>query len=108
MKPVTLLPIPAGIPQSADIPRRGLKAAKEFESVLIASLLQSLESTFSRLPGESKVAGSDSYDYLGAKGLADGISENGGFGIADLLTRYFASHESKPSNEYPSSGRSPN
>ena len=96
MKPVPLLAIPAGISQTTAVPRRGVEATKEFESVLIASLLQSLESTFSRLPGQSQIAGSDSYDYLGAKGLADGISESGGFGIAALLTGYFSSHESKP------------
>ena len=36
---------------------RGAKAAREFETTLIASLLQSLETTFAGLPGEDESSG---------------------------------------------------
>jgi hypothetical protein len=80
---------------SADVPARGAKAAREFEANLIASLLQSLETTFAALPGEGSLPGTDNYNYLGTHAWAEGIAEHGGFGIAALLSRHFSAHEGK-------------
>ena len=49
---------------------KGAKAAREFEAQLIGSLLASYEKTFATLPGESNMAGSDNYNYLGTQALA--------------------------------------
>jgi hypothetical protein len=56
---------------------RGAKAAREFETTLIASLLQSLETTFAGLPGEGSLPGSDNYNFLGTQAFAQGIVEHG-------------------------------
>ncbi len=74
---------------------RGAKAAREFEASLIASLLESMEKTFASLPGESTLAGSDDYNYLGIQALAGGLAARGGFGIAAMITRHLPQHEGK-------------
>lgn len=76
-------------------PVRSVRAACEFESSLIASLLESLEKTYAALPGEPNMAGADDYNYLGTQALAAGIAARGGFGIAALISRELSSHESK-------------
>jgi len=69
---------------------RGVKAAREFEATLIASLLESMEKTFATVPGEDQLAGADDYNYMGTHALADGIAARGGFGIAKLLTPHLS------------------
>jgi len=77
------------------VPGRGAKAARDFETSLIGSLLESLEKTFATLPGESTVPGADDYNYLGTQALAAGLASHGGFGIATMITRHLPAHESK-------------
>jgi Rod binding domain-containing protein len=74
---------------------RGARAAREFEAHLIGSLLESLEKTFAAVPGENPIAGADDYNYLGTQALAQALAERGGFGIAAMISRYLAAHESK-------------
>ena len=76
-------------------PPRSVRAAREFEASLVAALLASLEKSFAAVPGESSLAGSDDYDYLATRALADGIAAQGGFGIATMISRNLAAHESK-------------
>lgn len=73
-------------------PGRGAKAAREFEAHLIGALLESLEKTFAAVPGKDALPGGDEYQYLGAQSLAEGLAEKGGFGIADMISRYLATH----------------
>jgi len=70
---------------------RGVKAAREFEATLIASLLESLEKTFATVPGEEQLAGADDYNYLGTHALAETIAARGGFGIARMIVPHLAS-----------------
>ena len=59
------------------------KAAQDFESLLIGSLLRSLESSFETLPGgEVKDVGSDDYRYMATQALSNALAERGGLGIA--------------------------
>jgi len=67
---------------------KGIRAAREFEASLIASLLESLEKTFAAVPGETNLPGADDYNYLGAQALASGIAAHGGFGIATLIAAH--------------------
>jgi Rod binding domain-containing protein len=69
---------------------RGAKAAREFESQLIGSLLDSLEKTFATVPGETDVPGQDEYSYMGRQALASAVSAAGGFGIAKMITEHLA------------------
>src|SRR5258708_25632412 len=73
---------------------RGKNAAHEFEAHLIGSLLESLEKTFSAVPGGQTSPGDDDYNYIGTEALAGALSAKGGFGIADMISKYMAAHES--------------
>jgi Rod binding domain-containing protein len=75
------------------LPGRGAKAARDFETSLIASLLESMEKTFATLPGESTFPGADDYNYLGTQALAEGLVSQGGFGIAAMIAAHLPTHE---------------
>ena len=92
--PSSLAVLPPG-PTTAMIVPRGIRAAREFEASLIASLLESMEKTLAAVPGDPPLAGSDDYNYLGTQALASGIAARGGFGIATLIARSLAAHEGK-------------
>lgn len=74
---------------------RGAQAARDFEASLIASVLESVEKTFSTIAGENTSAGPDDYNYLGTQALAQAIADHGGFGIAKLITQHLPAHEGK-------------
>ncbi len=71
---------------------RGVQAARDFESSLIASILQTAEKTFAGLPGEGSFAGSENYDYLATQALGNAIAAHGGLGIATMISRSLAAH----------------
>jgi Rod binding domain-containing protein len=73
---------------SAPAPTRGAKAAREFESFLVGSLLDSLEKTFATVPGEIDTPGQDEYNYLGRQALASAVTAAGGFGIAKMIEKH--------------------
>ena len=66
---------------------RVLRAAREFEAVLLNSLFGSLEHSFSSLPGAQHESASDNYHYLGMQALATSVAAHGGLGIADMIVR---------------------
>jgi Rod binding domain-containing protein len=63
------------------------KAAREFEAVLLNTLLGPLEKTFSSLPGKEADAVSDNYQSLGMQTLASALAAKGGLGIADMIVK---------------------
>ena len=60
------------------------KAAQDFEAVLLGSLLESLQKTFSGA-SEDGPAGSDNYAVMGTQALASALSGHGGIGIAQMI-----------------------
>lgn len=72
-----------------------VRATRDFEASLIASLLESIEKSYGSVPGESNTAGFGDYGYLGTQALAGAMAAHGGFGIADLIKRDLALHEGK-------------
>jgi Rod binding domain-containing protein len=72
---------------------RGVKAARDFEAILIGSVLESMEKTLAALPGQNSLTGTDDYNYLGTQALAQALAARGGFGIAALIARYLPAHE---------------
>ncbi|MBZ5706018.1 MAG: rod-binding protein [Acidobacteriia bacterium] len=86
MDAIALPPGPTGVtPQDSKSAAKVLRAAQDFEALLLGSLLRSLEQTFSAVPGDAHVPGSDDYQYLGTQALASGLAASGGLGIADLI-----------------------
>jgi Rod binding domain-containing protein len=66
---------------------KGEKAAREFESVLLTSLFDSLENSFAFDPKDETPGASD-YRRMGAQALAGAVSAGGGIGIARLILRH--------------------
>jgi Rod binding domain-containing protein len=62
------------------------KAAQDFESVLLTSLLESLQKSFTG-NAEDGSPGSDNYAAIGAQALASAMSAQGGIGIARMILR---------------------
>ena len=93
--PVSAATIAPELATPATASGRGAKAAREFETHLIGSVLESLEKSFAAVPGESSLAGDDDYNYLGSEALAQALAARGGFGIAAIINRYLRAHESK-------------
>jgi Rod binding domain-containing protein len=63
------------------------KAAQDFEAVLLQTLLEPLEKSFSTLPGKDDPSGADNYHYLGTQALASALSRSGGVGLAAMMVR---------------------
>jgi len=91
--PAASLTVAPSLATPAAVPGRGDKAAREFEAHLIASLLESLEKTFASVPGQDSMPGADDYNYLGTQALAQALAEQGGFGIAAMISAHLPPHE---------------
>jgi Rod binding domain-containing protein len=61
------------------------KAARDFEGILLGSLLDSLQKTFSGIGNEEGSLGSGNYAAMGTQALGSAISAHGGIGIAQLI-----------------------
>ena len=62
-------------------------AARQFEAVLLNSLLGSLEHSFSALPGKKPDSVADNYHAMGMQALASSLAAGGGVGIASMIVR---------------------
>ncbi|MGH9499688.1 MAG: rod-binding protein [Terriglobales bacterium] len=79
---------------SAEHARKIAKAARDFEAVLLNTLLGPLEKTFSSLPGKETDAVSDDYQSMGMQALASGLAANGGVGIAAMIVKSLSKRDS--------------
>ena len=73
------------VPNCGGYPDRLGKAAREFEGLLLSSMLAPLERSFSAVPGSDGEAGAQDYGFLGVQALADAVANAGGIGIGNLL-----------------------
>lgn len=78
----------ARIPTSSPPLGKAAKAARDFEAMLLTSLMDSLEKTFSG-PSEDDSAGASDYRLMGTQALAAAVAAGGGIGIARLILRHF-------------------
>jgi Rod binding domain-containing protein len=83
-----------------------VRAAHQFEAVLLNSLLGSLEHSFTSLAGKETEAGSDTYRSLGLQTLASSLAAKGGLGIADLIVRKLREASGSPDNKEKSLSKS--
>ena len=77
----------AYLPSTRSPAARAEKAARDFEGILLGSLLDSLQKTFSGTADEEGTAGSSNYGMMGTQALAAAIAARGGIGIAELILR---------------------
>jgi len=75
----------AQLPTSHPPVGKAEKAARDFEGILLGSLLDSLQNTFSGTSDEDGAAGSSTYGLMGTQALASAIAARGGIGIAQLI-----------------------
>jgi Rod binding domain-containing protein len=66
---------------------KGLKAARDFESVLLTSVFDALEKSFA-WDHEDTTPGATSYREMGTKALADAVAASGGIGIGKFILRH--------------------
>lgn len=62
-----------------------MKAAQDFEALLLANLLRGMQQAWSAVPGESSDAASDNLRDMATQSLASALAASGGMGIARLI-----------------------
>lgn len=81
---VSLIPaVSAGNAAHAADARKVVAAARDFEALLLGSLLQSLQQTFVGTAHQG--AGASAFDHLATNALASALAHSGGIGIAQLI-----------------------
>ena len=63
------------------------KAARDFESVLLTSLFDSLQKSFA-FDAQDESAGASDYRLMGTQALAKAVADAGGIGIGRLILRH--------------------
>ena len=63
------------------------KAARDFESVLLTSLFDSLQKTFA-WDHEDSTPGATNYRLMATRAIADAVAANGGIGIGQFILRH--------------------
>ena len=90
---------PAAAKQAEPADPKALKAAKDFESIFLRTLLSSLEKTTSINGGGKLNTGQSTYGSMVVGALADNISSSGGIGLADIVAKSLSAHLPSPSVE---------
>ena len=84
-----------------------VRAAHQFEAVLLNSLLGSLQHSFSSIGGKKADSESTNYDYVGMQALASALAARGGIGIADRIVASLRQHENGSNLSHPNGKASP-
>jgi Rod binding domain-containing protein len=63
------------------------RAARQFEGMLLASLLQSFQKTFSSIPGDEQDCAHSQYEYMEAEAVGSALASRGGIGLAELIEK---------------------
>jgi flagellar protein FlgJ len=79
------------------------KAARDFESILVGQWLEKAEKSFGTVPGsdpdQNQDSGRDQFQSIACQYLAQGLSKNGGFGIASMISKHLAAAEAQQNGE---------
>jgi Rod binding domain-containing protein len=72
-------------------PKKIDKAAKSFESLLVGHWLEQAQKSFATVPGtdqdEQNDSSRDQFMSIACESLAQGLSRNGGFGLAAMISK---------------------
>lgn len=88
-------PGPAAEPTAAPKPE-ALKAAREFESIFLRTLLSSLEKTTKSTGGGSLSAGQSAYGGMVVSAMADAMTSAGGIGLAEIIVKAMTHDQAAP------------
>lgn len=64
---------------------RAVKAATDFEAVLLNTVLGAVQRSFRELPGSRPVQGAEAYDGLAMQELSSHLAQAGGIGLAGMI-----------------------
>jgi peptidoglycan hydrolase FlgJ len=73
------------------------KAARDFEAIFVRQMLKSVEKTTAAGAGTQAAAGENTYGSMIVGALSDAISNAGGLGLADEISKSLARTMAKPS-----------
>jgi Rod binding domain-containing protein len=76
-------------------PERISKAARDFETILLRSLLEPMQKSFSKICSDGDQAGQEDYQYMGSEALASALAASGGLGISQLITQQLTRAQQK-------------
>jgi Rod binding domain-containing protein len=79
--------VPAFVSTGERTPNNVHQAARQFEGMLLASLLQSFQKTFSSIPGDEKDCAHSQYEYMEAEAVGSALASRGGIGLAGLIEK---------------------
>jgi Rod binding domain-containing protein len=88
MNPVAQSSAAGSAPPTEAYASRVVHTARQFEGVLLNTLLGSLEHSFSALPGKKPDSIADNYHSMGVQALASTLAARGGMGIAKMIVRH--------------------
>jgi Rod binding domain-containing protein len=94
MNAVSNIVPPSATPAAIAHDAKMVRAARQFEAVLLNSLLGSLQHSFSSLGGKKTDSESTNYDYMGMQALSSALAARGGIGIAQRIVASMRQHES--------------
>src|SRR5580692_7526405 len=79
-------------PSAKGRPSKIDKASHDFESILVGQWLEKAEKSFATVPGEdpdqTQDSGHDQFQSIACQYLAQGLTKNGGFGIAAMISKH--------------------
>jgi Rod binding domain-containing protein len=89
MKPVQLPTLPGELAEAKPVAHKApsekaLKAAREFESMLLRHVLESLQKTTHAGKQDHSTS---AYQSMAVEAMADGVTRGGGLGLADLIAK---------------------
>jgi Rod binding domain-containing protein len=87
---------PAAPHAAAKPNEKALKAAREFEALLLRHMLESLQKT-AEVGSSEKKHSNTAYQSMAVEALADGIERGGGLGLAELVAHSMESEISRRS-----------
>src|SRR5215470_6278699 len=81
---------------------KAVKAAKDFEAVLLSAVFGELQTWFTNLPGKAVSNSTKAYDGIAMQALASGLSRGGGIGLGSFVSRWLESwHQASSDNIKP-------
>ena len=66
---------------------KAVKAAKDFEAVLLNAVFSDLQTAFTDLPGKTLSNSAKAYNGIAMQALASGLSRGGGIGLGAFVAR---------------------
>lgn len=80
------------------------KASHDFESILVGQWLEKAEKSFATVPGtdpdQDQDRGHDQFQSIACQYLAQGLTKNGGFGIAAMISKHLTAVETSQNAEH--------